>query len=541
MTDRNPLSPGLFEELQALTDASLRGAPRPEQMARLEQLLRDPASMDAYLDLVWEADTLATWAKLTEQEQLAAARHEAFLRRASRARVLGFLYIALRNAGLVVVRHPVTAAIVLLVALAPLGLWMTAGSGEQTARIGEQGAVSEIAANLPSPTGRGGEGLPVAHLGRTVDCVWSDAPRLPAVVGRMGERGHDVRMVGVTAGDTLEAGRRLVLQSGLAEIVFQDGARAILQGPASLEVRSRSAAFLDRGKCTVSVENAAVKGFEVDTRGMKYTDLGTEFGVLVAQSGEQEVHVFRGRVQAATNADGGSKREGEGENLQSPRFRVAPSPPLVLSANESIRVEKPQENAPPVIVRQAAKPDQFVRAIPEPFPLYSTGVGLDRGSADPHWEITAISSDRTFTPRPAVVIVPPASYIPDARDKAQWLAEAKVPATMPNACRWTLRTRFDLTGFEPATARIEGRISADNYVVAIRLNGKQVPLPRVPRIQWFEQRTPIQIKSGFTAGINTVELVIENAVSANPYNPMAICLEWTGTAARMARQEDAGQ
>ena len=31
---------------------------------------------------------------------------------------------------------------------------------------------------------------------------------------------------------------------------------------------------------------------------MKYTDLGTEFGVLVQESGEQEVDVFRGAVQA---------------------------------------------------------------------------------------------------------------------------------------------------------------------------------------------------------------------------------------------------
>jgi hypothetical protein len=209
----------------------------------------------------------------------------------------------------------------------------------------ERPADQSIADNRPLAPAEGkGEGSPVARLGRTVDCAWA------------GET------VAAKVGDKLAAGRKLVLQSGLAEIIFENGAQALLQGPATLEVRSRSSALLSRGKIAVTVENPAARGFEIDAPGMKYTDFGTEFGVLVAQSGAQEVHVFRGTVQAATNADRQKGRQGERENLQSPPLPVAPSPPpLLLSANESIRVEKPQDNAPPVIVRQAAKPDQFVR------------------------------------------------------------------------------------------------------------------------------------------------------------------------------------
>ena len=71
--------------------------------------------------------------------------------------------------------------------------------------------------------------------------------------------------------------------SGLAEIIFENG-QTILQGPATLEVRSRSSAVLTRGKLSVTVEKPQARGFEVVSPGMKYTDLGTEFGVLVAEN-----------------------------------------------------------------------------------------------------------------------------------------------------------------------------------------------------------------------------------------------------------------
>jgi hypothetical protein len=164
-------------------------------------------------------------------------------------------------------------------------------------------------------------------------------------------------------GEEFEAGRKLVLKSGLAEVIFENGARSVLEGPATLEVRSRTSAILSRGKIAVTAETPSARGFEVQTPGMRYTDLGTEFGVLVAQNGEQEVHVFRGTVQAEADKDRAIGRGGERENSMPPRPPVSPSPPpLLLSANESIRVEKPQDNAPPVMVRQAAKPGQFVRS-----------------------------------------------------------------------------------------------------------------------------------------------------------------------------------
>ncbi len=73
---------------------------------------------------------------------------------------------------------------------------------------------------------------------------------------------------------------------------------------------------------------------------------------------------------------------------------------FVLAAHEAIRVAAPDKP----IERIAVDEKRFVRALRDPFSLFSTGQGLDRRKPDPHWQIIAISSDPNFQPRPAVVI-----------------------------------------------------------------------------------------------------------------------------------------
>ena len=216
---------------------------------------------------------------------------------------------------------------------------------------------------------------PVARLARTVDCTWEVSPpgaTVRPLAGRMavGE-GPAVTAADVPeAGDDLAAGQKLALKTGLAEIVFRDGARAVLQGPATLYVRSQRTAFLERGKCAVSVEDARVKGFEIGTRGMKYTDLGTEFGVLVAATGEQEVHVFRGKVRAEQGYEREKGRGGEEEKGRREREH-SESAPLVLAAHQAVRVAAPNAAGEPVkpVEFIAANVKEFVRALPPPTAL----------------------------------------------------------------------------------------------------------------------------------------------------------------------------
>lgn len=443
MSERGPLSEALFAELQALVSAAHRGDIHGDQIQRLEQLLRDAEARDLYLELVWESDVLATWAKESEQERLPAVR------RPRRATALGFLHSSLRLAGRAVARHPLAAALVVLVAVVPLAAWLASPPSQPQA-----------AQNSALPPG-GGQALagnegtaasPVARLARTVDCAWAGGREAPE------------------AGDDLAAGQKLVLQSGLAEIIFQAGARMILQGPAMLEVRSRASAVLNRGKLTVTAEGPA-KGFEVDSPGMKYTDLGTEFGVLVAQTGEQEVHVFRGRVQAEQGKQqgAGSREQGTGITKQAENAGGSGSPlsaprsPLVLTANQAIRVAAPDKP----IQRIVADKSRFVRELPAPLDLVDilaggdgttgkTGLGLDplTGNLVDAKERFRVRAGRGFH-RVAANQFVDSVFVPDGRFGPVQLDSAGHRYALPKTCGSTDHSIF-AESIGPLAARQRG-------------------------------------------------------------------------------------
>jgi ferric-dicitrate binding protein FerR (iron transport regulator) len=95
----------------------------------------------------------------------------------------------------------------------------------------------------------------------------------------------------------MEAGRILSIERGLAEIHFQCGARVVLEGPARLELLAANSARLLHGKLSARVPEAAA-GFEILSPEAKVVDLGTEFGMAVADNGATDVYVFEGKVEA---------------------------------------------------------------------------------------------------------------------------------------------------------------------------------------------------------------------------------------------------
>ena len=203
----------------------------------------------------------------------------------------------------------------------------------------------------------------------------------------------------------------------------------------------------------------------------------------------------------------------------------AVSQPLILTAHQALRIASPGKP----IERFTADETRFFRRMPEPFPLFSTGVGLDRGANDPHWDLVAVSTDPGFRPRAAVVAQPTNQvYFRPSRDKAQWLSLSDDFPNMPKDCVWFFRTKFDLTGFDSATARIEGQLCADDFLIELRLNGKPLPLPAgLEGRTLFAQETPLRIDRNFSPGVNTLEVVIKNHVG-----PMALMIDWHGTARR---------
>lgn len=127
----------------------------------------------------------------------------------------------------------------------------------------------------PASTDRG-VASQVAWLNNAQNCQWAEG--------------------GTPAGGIIP-GKVLQLEQGLAELLFHSGVSIVLQGPATLELRSESSVRLLHGRLSARVPEAA-RGFEVLSPEGKVVDLGTEFGVSVADDGSARVYVFRGEVIA---------------------------------------------------------------------------------------------------------------------------------------------------------------------------------------------------------------------------------------------------
>lgn len=97
-----------------------------------------------------------------------------------------------------------------------------------------------------------------------------------------------------TIGTTLSA-ETISLESGIAEIQFFSGANMILEGPATIALKSAWEADCLNGTVRMQVPPAA-RGFKLHAPETEIVDLGTEFGLTV-KGGESQVAVFDGEIE----------------------------------------------------------------------------------------------------------------------------------------------------------------------------------------------------------------------------------------------------
>jgi hypothetical protein len=159
-------------------------------------------------------------------------------------------------------RWPLWAA---AAAIAVAGLFFFVRPGGVESK-GNEGLV--VNTTVPLPPGA------VASLGRMESTVWQMAPTGP-----------------------LLPGTRLTLQQGLVEVHFLSGTQLILEGPADLQIGGSNAAVLHSGRAVAQVPEAG-RGFVLDSPRGRLIDHGTQFAVSVELSGETEVHVIEGLVEA---------------------------------------------------------------------------------------------------------------------------------------------------------------------------------------------------------------------------------------------------
>src|SRR4051812_24310072 len=80
---------------------------------------------------------------------------------------------------------------------------------------------------------------------------------------------------------------------------IKDVGTIFIQGPAELELIGSSRAKLIKGRVRVRISDPRGRGFVVETPSGKVTDLGTEFGVDVANDSDTDVLVFDGKIDLA--------------------------------------------------------------------------------------------------------------------------------------------------------------------------------------------------------------------------------------------------
>ena len=99
----------------------------------------------------------------------------------------------------------------------------------------------------------------------------------------------------------------LILQTGLVEIEFDSGAKALLEAPATFRLKSSKRMLLYSGRLFASVPDSA-QGFIIDTPNSCITDMGTQFGVQVEQDGTSDLHMFKGNATLTSNSDSKAKQ-----------------------------------------------------------------------------------------------------------------------------------------------------------------------------------------------------------------------------------------
>ena len=72
---------------------------------------------------------------------------------------------------------------------------------------------------------------------------------------------------------------------------------------------------------------------------------------------------------------------------------------------------------------------------------------------------------------------------------------------------YTYRLTFDLTGLEPATARVSGVWSTDNLGIDILVNGQSTSQPNGAQFVAF---TPFAVTNHFVSGLNTIDFTVQN-------------------------------
>ena len=172
--------------------------------------------------------------------------------------------------------------------------------------------------------------------------------------------------------------------------------------------------------------------------------------------------------------------------------------------------------------------------------LFNTGVDasgnpLAIGSVDPHYQLVSFPAgsgfnSNTFVADTTQSPINGAWVNPGAT--ARWIGPTTNVVNMPSATttgEYIYQTTFDLTGFDPSSALINGQWTVDDTSLGIVLNGTDMG-NTINGSGAFTSLKSFTLNSGFIAGINTLRFKVTNAVVPDLTNPSGLVVIMNGTA-----------
>lgn len=134
-----------------------------------------------------------------------------------------------------------------------------------------------------------------------------------------------VRTAAFKSGDKFQPGDWVRFDDGRVVVRFESGAKLAVEGPAHFQIVSNNAARMIKGRATIRVPGK-IKGFTLDTPAEQIVDLGTTFGVNVANDGATSIAVFEGEVELrGQQHDSGPQQLSAGKSVRVDRNSDAPS------------------------------------------------------------------------------------------------------------------------------------------------------------------------------------------------------------------------
>ncbi|WP_343635340.1 PEP-CTERM sorting domain-containing protein [Roseateles sp.] len=150
--------------------------------------------------------------------------------------------------------------------------------------------------------------------------------------------------------------------------------------------------------------------------------------------------------------------------------------------------------------------------------LVNTGAGLSAGAVDSHYSFSVIAGDSTGLSGSGHVTDGNQSPFPNWMSNSassSWLIPTATQSDVfdtgstSGVFKWKLS--FDLTGFDASSASFSGRWAADNNGTVL-LNGNVISTLTLQK--GFLDWTSFTATTGFVAGVNTLEFVVNNIATA---------------------------